>query len=158
MKKYYSGKFRPKNISKYEGDYTNICYRSLWERQTLKFLDENASVIKYSSEEIVIPYRCATDNKLHRYFVDLKVTFANGQTYLVEIKPKSQTIQPKKKSRTTKAYVNEVMTWAKNESKWKAASEYCKDRGWIFSIWTEDHLRSMGIPILLKEAIRKKRL
>ena len=27
-----------------------------------------------------------------------------------------------------------------NEAKWKAANEYCKDRGWTFQILTEDHL------------------
>lgn len=154
MKQFYSGKFRPKNVSKYEGDYTNIKYRSLWERQTLKWLDENPAIVSYSSEETVIPYRCATDNKIHRYFVDLKIRLKSGQTYLIEIKPKSQTVQPKKK-RMTKKYLTEVMTWAKNQSKWEAATKYCSDRGWIFEIWHEDTLKSMGIKILTKDIKRK---
>lgn len=146
--KFYKGKFRPKNPDKYEGDFRNIVYRSLWERQVFKWIDENPDVMKWSSEETIVPYRCATDNKYHRYFMDLKVRFKNGQTYLIEIKPKKQTEQPKRKSRITKAYVNEVMTYAKNQSKWKAAEEYCKDRGWIFEVWTETTLKNLGIKLL----------
>jgi hypothetical protein len=34
----------------------------------------------------------------------------------------------------------ESLTYLKNEAKWKAASEYCKDRGWEFKIVTEKEL------------------
>lgn len=145
---YYSGKFIPKNLAKYEGDWRNIRYRSFWERQTLKFFDENPNIVSYSSEEIVIPYRCATDNKMHRYFMDFKVRFKTGQVYLIEVKPKSQTQEPKKKSRSSKKYITEVMTFAKNQSKWTQADSYAKDRGWIFEVWTEDTLKSLGISIM----------
>jgi hypothetical protein len=144
----YSGKYRPVNITKYAGNYANIKYRSLWERQVFKFLDENPNVLQWSSEEVIIPYRCKTDNKIHRYFVDLKVKFSTGQTYLIEIKPKKQTQAPKVKSKKTKAYITEVLTYAKNQSKWEAASEYCADRGWIFEIWTEDTIKGLGIKLL----------
>jgi len=146
--KFYKGKFRPKNPGKYDGDYRNIVYRSLWERQVLKWVDENPDVVSYSSEEVIIPYRCATDNRYHRYFMDLKIKFKNGATYLIEIKPKKQTQQPKRRTRVTKGYINEVMTYAKNQSKWKAADEYCKDRGWLFEIWTEETIKKMGIKLL----------
>jgi hypothetical protein len=32
------------------------------------------------------------------------------------------------------------MTWGVNEAKWKAAQEYCLDRGWVFQIMTEKQL------------------
>jgi hypothetical protein len=32
------------------------------------------------------------------------------------------------------------MTFIKNQAKWKAASEYSKDRGWEFKIITEHEL------------------
>ena len=156
--KFYRGKFRPKNISKYDGDYSNIVYRSMWEYQTLKWCDANPSVVSYSSEEVVIPYRCATDNRMHRYFMDLKIRFQNGDTYLIEIKPKAQTVMPKKKSRTTQKFINEVMTYAKNESKWKAAAALCEQRGWFFEIWTEETLAKLGIPLMLKEVKRKSKM
>ena len=66
---------------------------------------------------------------------------------MVEIKPKSQTLEPKKR-RQTKKYINEVMTYAKNISKWNAAEEWCKDNGWTFSIWTEDTIKGLGIKLL----------
>ena len=144
----YRGRFIPKNYQKYAGNATNIVYRSLWERQLFRWLDENSQVIKWSSEEVVIPYICKTDGKIHRYFVDVKATFENGQTHLIEVKPKKETAPPEVQARKTKRYITEVMTYAKNVSKWKAAEEYAKDRGWKFSIWTEETLRGLGIKIL----------
>jgi hypothetical protein len=40
------------------------------------------------------------------------------------------------------------LTYVKNASKWKAANEYCADRGWIWQIWTEDTLGALGIRVL----------
>ena len=37
-------------------------------------------------------------------------------------------------------YYTEVATWGVNQAKWKAAEEYCMDRGWEFRVITEDHL------------------
>lgn len=144
----YKGIFRPQNTAKYEGDISKIVYRSLWERQVFRWLDTNPDVKKWLSEEVVVPYRCKTDGKIHRYFVDLKVVFANGETYLIEIKPKNQTLPPKQPARKTTKYITEVMTYAKNISKWEAAQEYCLDRGWKFSVWTEETLKGFGIRIL----------
>lgn len=147
--KYYKGKYRPKNIDKYKGDYRNVVYRSSWERQVFKYLDTNSKVKNWSSETVIIPYRCATDNKIHRYFMDIKFTDTKGQTYLVEIKPKAQTKPPKGK-RKTKRFITETLTYAKNVSKWEAAKRVCEERGWIFQIWHEDVLKALGIRILYK--------
>tara|TARA_Y100000996_G_scaffold97270_1_gene69770 strand:+ start:7204 stop:7479 length:276 start_codon:yes stop_codon:yes gene_type:complete len=89
-----------------------------------------------------------TDGKMHRYFVDLKITFTNGKTVLVEIKPKKQTKPPKKPTRKTRRHLKEVRTYAMNISKWSFAEEYAKDRGWEFQVWTEDTLKDLGIKIL----------
>ena len=151
MKKYrktYSGKWRPKNIGKYAGDATNIVYRSSWERQFFRWCDSNPNVIKWGSETLVIPYICKTDNRLHRYFVDVKVTFKNGETWAIEIKPACQSIAPKKRQRKSKKYLTEVATYVKNTSKWDAATKYCEDRGWKFAIFTEHTLRKIGIKII----------
>ena len=144
----YSGRYPIKEPQKYEGDYTKVFYRSLWERQVFKWCESNPQVIRWSSEETVIPYKCKTDNRIHRYFVDVKIKLETGETYLVEIKPKKETIAPKKPARQTKKYVNEVMTYVKNQSKWEAAEEYCMQRGWKFVVWTEDTLKSLGIKLL----------
>jgi hypothetical protein len=36
-------------------------------------LDKNPSVVSWSSEEIIIPYKSPADGKWHRYFVDFYV-------------------------------------------------------------------------------------
>jgi hypothetical protein len=142
--KTHKGRFSPKNPQKYKGDPTNIIYRSGWERKVMNHLDTNDSILEWSSEELAIPYICPTDNKRHRYFPDflVKARKADGtiQTMLLEVKPKKETREPQKKKRITKQYITEVMTWGKNQAKWKAASEYCLDRGWVFKLITEDHL------------------
>jgi hypothetical protein len=142
--KTYKGRFSPQNPKKYKGDPTNIVYRSLWERKFMKHLDENTSIIEWSSEEIQIPYISPLDNRRHRYFPDfyVKARKPDGtlKEMIVEIKPKKETKEPTKKKRITKQYITEVTTWGKNQAKWKAAEEYCADRGWQFMIMTEDHL------------------
>lgn len=145
--KYYSGKFIPKNKDKYDGDWQRIKYRSMWERQVFRWADEHPTVLKWNSEEVVIPYRCKTDGRMHRYFCDLKITFADNKTYIIEIKPKSQTVEPKKR-RKTKKYIREVMTYAKNISKWEEAERWAKVRGYTFTIWTEETIKSLGIKLL----------
>lgn len=144
MVKYYQGKYTPKHPEKYVGDPTIIIYRSSWELRFMNWCDSNSSVVKWQSEETIIPYRCPTDNRVHRYFVDFKIQVKDKsgtlKTYLVEIKPDKQTRPPETPKRRTKQYINEVMTWGKNDAKWKAAREYCKDRGYEFIIITEKHL------------------
>ena len=140
----YKGKFFPKYPKKYRGDPTNIVYRSLWELRVMKYLDENTAVIEWSSEELAIPYICPTDNRWHRYYPDfiVKIRKSDGlsQMMILEVKPKKETMEPKKKKKATKQYITEVMTWGKNQAKWKAATEYCADRSWEFKLITEDHL------------------
>jgi hypothetical protein len=62
------------------------------------------------------------------------------RTLLVEIKPKKQCCEPKKRSKVTRGYITEVKTWLVNKAKWEAASEAAKTKGWEFKILTEDDL------------------
>ena len=84
------GFYKPKNISKYKGDYRKIFHRSGLELKFMRYLDGNDSILKWSSEEIVIPYRSPIDGKVHRYFPDFWVKTSQGET-LIEIKSKIQT-------------------------------------------------------------------
>jgi hypothetical protein len=142
--KTYKGFFKPKNPKKYNGDPTNIVYRSSWELKLMMYLDEHKEIVGWSSEEIIIPYRSPIDGKIHRYFPDFKVTKINKdgikETALIEVKPSTQTKPPEKQSKITKRYLTEVKTWGVNEAKWKAALDYCLDRGWSFHIFTEKEL------------------
>ena len=63
---------------------------------------------------------------------------------MIEIKPKRQTIEPKKKSRVTKSYIYEMKTYAVNQAKWMYAREFCKDNSLEFKIITEDQLYGRG--------------
>ena len=130
----YKGKYKPSNVKKYKGDPTNVIYRSLWERKFMVYCDKNDNVL---------PYRSPVDNRVHRYFPDfyIKVKESNKiKNYLIEIKPKKQTAPPKKPKRQTKGYLREAYEYAKNQAKWKAAKEYCKDRMWEFKVMTEVEL------------------
>lgn len=140
----YSGRFTPKNPQKYVGDSKNIIYRSSWECKVMSWLDQNDDVVSWASEELIVPYVSPVDNRKHRYFPDfiIKVKTRDGtmKTMMLEVKPKKQTIKPEVRKRVTKQYINEVTTWGVNQAKWKAATEYCMDRGWEFKLITEDHL------------------
>ena len=140
----YKGKYQPINPKKYKGNFQNIVYRSLWERTFMKYCDTNENILEWFSEEIAVPYRSPIDNKIHRYFPDfyIKVKESNGQIkkYIIEIKPKKQTLEPIPQKRKTKGYIYEVYEYAKNQAKWKAAEEWCADRGYEFKVLTEDDL------------------
>lgn len=137
-------KYKPSYPSKYKGDPNNIICRSSWERRFCKYCDLNESVISWGSEEFWIPYLSPVDNRVHRYFPDfiMKVRESSGQvkTYVVEVKPRKQTVPPKKPKRQTKSYLYECKTYAVNQAKWKAAVEFCKDHMIEFKVVTEKEL------------------
>ena len=142
--KYHQGRFHPQNPQKYKGDVNNIIYRSSWELKFMQWCDRNENIMEYGSEEFWIPYVSPVDNRVHRYFPDfiIKVKESNEEikTYVIEVKPKRQTVPPKQKSRVTKSYLYEVQTYAVNQSKWNAADEWCKDRRLEFKVITEQEL------------------
>lgn len=146
----HSGKFKPKHPQKYKGSPSNIVYRSSWEAKFMRYLDLHPDVIQWNSEEVIIPYRSPIDGRIHRYFPDfwVKKKSKAGEitTSLIEIKPKHQTIAPDKTKgmtktgKPTKRYINEVFTYGVNMAKWEAAEAYCKDKGWVWQIFTETEL------------------
>ena len=143
----YRGKFKPVNTSKYHGDSTKVTYRSLWELRFMKWCDTTSSVLKWNSEEVIVPYISPIDNRWHRYFVDFLVQTRDQHgkvsTSLIEVKPLAQTKEPERKvgsKKPTRRFLNEVMTYGVNRAKWDAATEYCRDRKWDFKILTEKQL------------------
>lgn len=140
----YKGIFKPSYPEKYIGDYRNIIYRSLWELKFMNYCDRNENIIKWSSEEIWIPYLSPLDKRVHRYFPDFYIKYKNSdgliKESLIEIKPKRQVQGPKVGKRITKKQLVEINEFAKNQAKWKAAEEFCADRRWTFQVLTEDNL------------------
>ena len=143
MSKFSQGEFIPKNPQKLVGKSVPV-YRSSWELKLMLYLDEHKDVLTWGSEELSIPYRSPIDGRIHRYFPDFMVKIKNREglveSMILEVKPAAQTQPPKSPKRRTKRYISEVMTYGVNEAKWKAAREYCKDKGWEFRIITEAEL------------------
>ena len=138
------GRYKPLNPKKYKGDPTNIIYRSSWERRCMIYFDRTPNILEWQSEEFFIPYKSPVDGKIHRYFPDFKIKVMNKHknidSIIVEVKPFKQTQPPIIQTRKTKRYLTEVTTFLKNEAKWKAALNFCKDRKWKFQIITEKEL------------------
>ena len=148
----YQGKFKIKNPNKYLGDYTNIYYRSSWELSVMLWCDNTPQINQWSSEEVVIPYLCPTDNSWHRYFVDFYIKFSNNESYFIELKPEKYTFPPEKPKNkngmSNKKYINEVFNYAKNQAKWVAAEQYAIKNNSKFQVWTEKTLKGLGIKLL----------
>jgi hypothetical protein len=144
--KYHQGRFNPRNPEKYKGrDIKNIIYRSSWELIFMRNCDRKENILEWGSEEFFIPYFDPTTRKVRRYFPDfyMKVRDRDGviTRYIVEVKPKRQVKKPQKTpKKKEKTFLNEVITWEKNQAKWKAAQEFCEDRMFKFKIITEDEL------------------
>jgi hypothetical protein len=138
-RKFKQGWFIPKHPEKYAGKLDKIRYMSSWELKTHHFLDNNPNILKWSSEEVVIPYLKPTDNRVHRYFPDYWVQFRNknGQVLqeIWEVKPLSQTKRPRSRKPKTRLY--EDAQWVVNMAKWAAATKFCNKYKMKFRILTE---------------------
>jgi hypothetical protein len=136
--------YKPSHPEKYLGNSNNIICRSSWERQFCRYCDVNPNIVKWASEEFSIPYISPVDGRRHRYYPDflIEVKEKSGKLkkYVIEIKPKKQTLPPVKKKRVTKGFISEAKTYAVNQAKWKAAVDFCKDNLIEFKIITEDEL------------------
>ena len=112
------------------------------------YCDTNPNVLKWASEEVVIPYRSPVDKRIHRYYPDfwVKTKKHDGsiEISLIEVKPKVQTKPPKQtgKKRKSGRFLLEMKRYAVNEEKWKAAKKFCEHKNWKFIILTEDQLLS----------------
>lgn len=129
------GRFLPKNPQKYVGNVNNIMWRSTWELQFFKWLDQNPAVLRWGSEELVIPYISPLDMRQHRYFPDIILLYKHKdgsiRKEIVEVKPYSQTIAtPRMSDRDKQALIV-------NEAKWKAAAIWAESQGATFRVITE---------------------
>ena len=145
----YKGKYTPEHPAKYTGDVSNIVYRSMWERRCMKYFDVNPSVLQWASEEISIPYYDSMTKKVRKYFPDflIKVKTENGEdkTHLIEVKPSKDLRPPvggRGKKKSTVLY--EMKAYQMNRDKFASARKWCDERGIIFDVWTEKHLKQKG--------------
>ena len=136
-KRYSTGRYTPKNPSKYVGTHDPI-WRSSWEMAFMQFLDNHPKVSQWASESIKIPYRNPFTGKGTVYVPDFFILYEdkNGKKHaeVIEIKPAGQTHINEAKSKTAKFQL------ALNYAKWNAAEAYCKRNGLKFRVVTERDL------------------
>ena len=93
-RKFARGKFTMKNPHKYVGTKSPI-YRSSWEWSFMNFCDSHASIQKWASEAIAIPYRDPLTSRQTIYVPDFFIQYLDAQgrimVELIEVKPSSQT-------------------------------------------------------------------
>jgi hypothetical protein len=140
--KYRQGVFTPTNKDKFLG--STAIYRSGLELKFMRFCDNNPNVIKWGSENVIVPYISPLDGRAHKYYVDNFVIIKEGNVikkYLIEIKPSKQTLPPETKYKKKQHLIYEQSMYIKNQAKWQAAREFCKKKGLDFLILTEKHLK-----------------
>ena len=140
---------KPNKKSRYKQGYFNgakkyfgpepIIYRSSLEYRFMVNLELNSKVEKWSSEEIVVPYKMKERvkgrfvEKRHNYHTDFSVIMKDGTKFLIEIKP--STLTPLNESQIKR---NPAMY--KNACKWKAAIKWSKLNNYKFRVITEKNL------------------
>lgn len=128
----------------YEGKIF-VQYKSSLEKNAIKYADLNPKVSKWSQEPFHVEYIKPTDNKVHRYFIDMFIEFTNGSKIMIEIKPKDQTVPPKKPHKMTPKqliyYKEQILTFVTNRAKWVAANNFALKNNMKFVILTEDQLK-----------------
>lgn len=145
MKHFKQGKYIPRHPEKYIGDVNDIIYRSSWEYKFCMYCDFNPGIIKWSSEEIIIPYIFM--DKTHRYFPDFYIEVKQSDNtikkFIIEIKPQKDTKFTPPKTITVKnsnKVAEQAMVVSKNYSKWLACNEFCKKNNIEFKVITEKEL------------------
>jgi hypothetical protein len=142
MGRFAQGKFNLKNPDKYVGTKTPT-YRSGWEFTFMKFCDEHPAISQWASEAIRIPYRNPLSGKQTIYVPDFFIVYAdrNGKqrVELIEVKPSNHTVKEKLgRSKSNQAH------WVVNQAKWEAARAWCKQKGIVFRIVTEEDIFHTG--------------
>jgi len=144
-KGFKTGTYEPRNQAKYKGHYP-IKYRSSWELKFMRWCDSNVNVIQWGSESVVVPYidpvKAPSDpDKVRNYILDftmlVKDRMGKLKKYYVEIKPYRQVMKPVRKMQSDKTYLYEVLTYARNNAKWKAAYDFSVKKGAEFMLLTE---------------------
>lgn len=157
--KYKQGLFTPINKDKLlkANNAGGLYYRSGLEQKFMIYLDKNDNVIRWNSELIKVPYiKNVWDSKLcemtkseHNYYPDfyyeLKRSDGSISRVVAEVKPFSETLEPKLAPNPTakqlKNFEYSLKMYSSNLDKWKTCIEYCKMKGFDFIIITEQNLK-----------------
>ena len=140
--KFAKDRFVIKNPEKYVGTRDPI-YRSSWEQTFMLFCDNNPAIQQWSSEPLRIPYRDPLTGKQTVYVPDFLIMYTDRNSKkhveLIEIKPASQML----KEKVGKNPYNQAQ-FVKNQAKWQAANEWCKQQGIRFRVINEHDIFHNG--------------
>jgi hypothetical protein len=104
----------------------------------MRVFDNHGAVVGWASEPIAIPYLQPYTGKWARYYPDFLVIYRDVQgkqhAELIEVKPARQTFEHATRSKRDRGVL------AINMAKWKAATDFCKNRGMNFRIMTENEI------------------
>ena len=133
--------FTPKNPEKYVGKLP-IILRSSWEFHFANIIDNHPNVCFWASESIAIQYIHPIKNKKCNYYPDFVVEFIKSDgtktIEVIEIKPMQDGMPGT--SKRSKNRLFEDSRYAVNVAKWRAAQQYCRQRGFVFKVLTEHQL------------------
>lgn len=155
--KYHQGIYTPINPEKCLNKNL-IEFRSGLEYKYLFKIDKSPNIIRWGSETLRISYYNPVKKRTCQYWTDLYLEVKDGdetKKLIVEIKPEKEikAITESKAPKMTKnkkrsTYLYECKMFVINDSKWKAADAYCKQRGWQFITISEKDLEKNNIPFL----------
>lgn len=133
--KFSKGIYKIKNPEKYVGT-KQPTYRSSWEFTFMTFCDNNPSVNQWSSEPVKIPYRDPLTGRQTVYVPDFLIVYVDKNqkkhAEMIEIKPVKQTVLEK----VGKNPYDQAQ-FVKNQAKWAAATQWCRQQGIRFRIVNE---------------------
>lgn len=127
------------------------------KKKMMIYLDNNENIKSWSSENIKIPYeKTEWNNKTsdmttttHTYYPDfyyeLHKSDGSISKVIAEVKPLSETLEPKLPANPTAKQLKNVeyalKMWNKNLSKWEYMIKWCERKGFKFIIITEKDLK-----------------
>ena len=136
----FIGKYGPKTIVLMQVGSFYECYSTETRGPNLFELSDVLNIICTRKDKSVttideknpymLGFNCAATNKFLKLLVDNNYTVVTVD----------QVSPPPKPKRQTQKYIAEVYEYAKNQSKWEAAKDWCADRGYEFKIITESEL------------------
>ncbi len=153
--KYHQGLFTPNNKDKVVklNSQGGLYYRSGLEQKMMIYLDNNEKIINWGAEHLKIPYtktEWSSDKQeyvvtSHTYYPDfyyeLQRSDGSISRVVAEVKPYSETIEPKISAKPTSKQLKNaeyaIKMYNKNLSKWTYMIEYCQRKGFEFIIITE---------------------
>ncbi len=103
-----------------EKNEKTLYYRSSYELQAYKILEQLSKVKSYEIEPLRIPYKF---KDINRYTIpDLLITYIDDTKELIEVKPEFK------------------LEFEQEKAKLEAMENYALNNNWLFSIWTEKQL------------------